>query len=164
MLKKTDSIYKPGARVGYWAKLKSTMENLELVIVGAEWGEGKRASWLSSFTLACVEDGEFFEIGKVGTGIKEKEEEGITFAQLTELLRPYMEKDKGREIKIRPAIVIEVAYEEIQKSPTYSSGYALRFPRLLFIREDRKPNDASQLSYVEELYFAQKQSNHKHAL
>lgn len=153
MIKKHDAPYKPGSRVGFMMKLKSTMENLEVVVVGAEWGEGKRSNMLSSFTIACMDENyEYKEIGKVATGIKEKEEEGVSFMQLTEMLRPHIISQSGREVKVRPEIVLEVAYEEIQKSPGYGSGYALRFPRFVCLREDRSPEDCSPLSYVEELY------------
>jgi DNA ligase-1 len=157
MFKALDAPYKPGARVGHMVKLKPTMETLDLVIVGADWGEGKRANWLSSFTIACIDDnGNFLELGKVGTGIKEKEGEGVTFDQLTEMLKPFIISEKGKEVKIQPKIVIEINYEEIQKSPTYASGYALRFPRLVQIREDRSPDDISTLEMVEEFYIGQK--------
>lgn len=156
MLKKLDSPYKPGARVGHMVKLKPTMETLDLVIVGAEWGEGKRAKWLSSFVLACREDGKFLEIGKMGTGIKEKAEEGISFEELTKLLKPLITAEKGKNVTIKPKIVVEVDYEEIQKSPTYSSGYALRFPRLKSLRLDRDSSEASDLDMIEDLYYSQK--------
>ena len=157
MFKKLDAPYKPGARIGYMCKMKPVMETLDLVIVGAEWGTGKRATWLSSFTLACIdEDGNFLEIGKMGTGIKEKAEEGTSFEQLTEELKPLITSEKGREVKIKPKIVVEVSYEEIQKSPTYSSGYALRFPRLVNLRSDRDPSEASTLTMVEDYYYNQK--------
>ena len=157
MIKKLDSPYKPGARVGHMVKLKPTLENLDLVIVGAEWGTGKRATWLSSFTLACVDDdGNFLEIGKVGTGIKEKEEEGVSFKQLTEELKPLITNQKGREVKTKPKVVVEVTYGEIQKSPTYSSGYALRFPRVVKLRLDRGPDECSTLNMVEDFYYSQK--------
>ncbi len=156
MVKKLDSPYKPGARVGFWYKLKPVMEPFDLVIVGADWGEGKRANWLSSFTLACVdEDGSFLEVGKVGTGIKEKAELGVSFDELTKLLEPLIISGSGREVRIRPKIVVEVKYEEIQKSPTYRSGFALRFPRLARIREDKAADEASPLSMVKEYYEGQ---------
>ena len=90
MVKNLDAPYKPGSRVGYGVKVKPVMETLDLVITGAEWGKGKRKGWLSSFNIACIdEEGSFLDIGKVGTGIKELEtERGVTFAQLTELLKP----------------------------------------------------------------------------
>jgi len=158
MMKKLKAPYKPGARIGYGFKVKPTMEALDLVIVGAEWGTGKRANWLSSFMLACRdENDELVEIGKVGTGFKEKKEQGVSFEELTELLKPLIVSEKGRVVKVKPKIVIEVAYEEIQKSPTYSSGYALRFPRLLRLRHmERGAEDCSTLEYIEELYYQQK--------
>jgi len=156
MLKKLDAPYKPGKRVGYMVKMKETEEPLDLVITEAEWGEGKRTNWLSSFTLACIdEDGNFLEIGKVGTGIKEKAE-GVSFEQLTELLKPLIINSKGKIVKIKPKIVVEVAYEEIQKSQKYGSGYALRFPRIIRLRHmERSAEDATDLTYIEELYHAQ---------
>jgi DNA ligase-1 len=161
MMKTIDAPYKPGSRVGYIVKLKPVMETLDLVIVGAEWGEGKRSEWLSSFIVACrdSETGEYLEIGRVGTGIKEKEEEGVSFMQLTEMLKPLVISEKGKIVMVRPEIVIEINYEEIQKSPTYESGYALRFPRLIKIREDRRPDEINSLEEVEKLYFGQRGRN-----
>ena len=158
MMKKLDAPYKPGSRVGYMVKVKPTMKELDLVIVGAEWGSGKRAGWLSSFVLACrdEENDKLLEVGKVGTGIKEKEEEGMSFEQLTEILKPNIISEKGKEVKIKPCLVVEVTYEEIQKSPTYSSGYALRFPRFLRLREDRAPEEASTLDMVKAFYEEQR--------
>lgn len=156
MAKNLDAVYKPGSRVGYGVKIKPTLENLDLVITGAEWGEGKRANWLSSFTIACRKGNEFLEVGKVGTGIKELDEEGISFGQLTKLLKPLIVSEKGKEVKVKPKIVIEIAYGEIQKSPTYGSGYALRFPRLVALRVDRAPGDISTLGMVEKFYEKQK--------
>ncbi|MBD3164591.1 ATP-dependent DNA ligase [Candidatus Woesearchaeota archaeon] len=158
MLKNLNSPYKPGARVGHMVKLKATMENLDLVIIGAEWGEGKRAEWLSSYRLACRnEEGKLLQIGKVSTGLKEKEEQGLTFRKMTSLLNPLVISAKGREVKVRPEIIVEIAYEEIQKSPTYSSGFALRFPRIIRLRtEERSAEDITDLDYIEEIYYSQK--------
>lgn len=159
MLKNLAGIYKPGSRVGYMVKLKSVMESLDLVIVKAEWGEGKRGGWLTSFTLACVdEDGNFLEVGKVATGIKEKVEEGVSFEELTELLKPLVVSQKGKEVIVKPEVVIEVRYEEIQRSPTYSSGFALRFPRFVRLRVDRRPDEASDLTMVQAFFEQQKKA------
>ncbi len=153
MMKNLQGIYKPGSRVGFGVKVKPTMDTLEVVIVGAERGEGKRGQWLASFIVAVrnIETNEFVEIGRVGTGIKEKVEEGVSFEQLTQLLQPLIIEEKGREVKVRPEIVIEVDYEEIQKSPTYSSGFALRFPRLVKLRADRSAEDINTTDDVREL-------------
>ncbi|MBI2650123.1 ATP-dependent DNA ligase [Candidatus Woesearchaeota archaeon] len=159
MFKSLNSPYKPGARVGYMIKFKHMMETLDLVVVGAEWGEGKRAKWLSSYTIACLdENGKFVEVGKASTGLKEKEEEGLSFMGMTKLLKPLIISEKGKEVKVKPKIVIEVGYDEIQKSPTYESGFALRFPRVIELRDDKGPDEASTLDYVKRLYAGQKKS------
>jgi len=157
MLKSLDAPYKPGSRVGQMVKLKPVMETLDLVIVGAEWGEGKRTGWLTSFTVACYDPDtdEFLELGKFGTGIKEKDEEGTSFEELTVLLKPHIYSEKGREVSIKPNLVVELSFEEIQKSPSYSSGYALRFPRLVRVREDRSPDESSTIQQIENMYTAQ---------
>ena len=159
MLKNLSAPYKPGARVGHMVKLKPVMETLDLAIVGAEWGNGKRSGWLTSFILACYDpaSGEFLEIGKVGTGVKElKDDAGsVTFSQLTELLKPYIIEEKGKLVKVNPKILLEIEYDEIQKSPTYESGFALRFPRVKNIRYDRSAEDASSLDEVEGFFYNQ---------
>lgn len=152
MMKKLQAPYKPGLRVGHGIKIKPTMETLDLVIVGGEWGEGKRVQWLSSFTLACrTNDGDYVELGKVGTGFKEKGD-SLTFSALTEHLKQWVDKEEGRKVIIKPHIVLEIAYEEIQRSPSYSSGFALRFPRVVRLREDKPPEECSCLSYIQQLY------------
>lgn len=158
MAKNLEAPYKPGSRVGYGVKIKPTMETLDLVIVGAEWGTGKRGKWLSSFNIACrdPDTGELLEIGKFGTGVKEKAEEGTSFEEMTNLLKPLIKSEKGKHVKVKPKIVVEIDYEEIQKSPTYSSGYALRFPRLVKLRSDKPVDEITTIDMVEELYFAQR--------
>jgi len=151
MMKKLDAPYKPGSRVGYGIKIKSVLETLDLTIVGAEWGEGKRSNWLSSFTMACRDVDGFKEIGKVGTGIKEKSE-GLTFEALTEMLKPLIIKENDRSVTLEPGIILEIECEEIQKSPTYSSGYALRFPRVIRLREDKPLDEITSLDQVEEFF------------
>jgi len=157
MGKKLDAPYVPGNRVGYGVKIKGVMDPLDLVIIKAEWGEGKRAGWFTSFTLACQnEEGEIIEIGKVGTGLKEKPEEGLSFGQLTDLLKPLIIKEEGKLAVVKPEIVISLNYEEIQQSPTYSSGFALRFPRVVALREDKPVTEIATLDEVEDLFYAQR--------
>lgn len=158
MVKNLEGIYKPGSRVGYGVKLKPTMDTLEVVIVGAEWGEGKRSEWLASFIIAIrdPDTDEILEIGRVGTGIKEKAEEGVSFGQLTEMMKPLIIKEEGKIVWVKPSIVIEVDYEEIQASPTYKSGFALRFPRFVKLRDDRGVGDINTLEEVEMLYDLQR--------
>ncbi|RLI87045.1 MAG: DNA ligase [Candidatus Altiarchaeales archaeon] len=148
MAKNLDAPYQPGSRVGYMYKIKPIMETLDLVIIGATWGEGRRAHWLASFLLAVLDPdtGEFLTIGKMGTGFTDEQ-----FREMTETLKGEISEQMGKEVKLKPKVVVEVAYEEIQKSPTYSSGYALRFPRLVRVRTDKGPQDADTLQRVEEL-------------
>lgn len=152
MFKNLEGIYKPGSRVGFMIKLKSAMDEMDVVVVGAEWGEGKRSGWLTSFTVACRSDDGFLTLGKVGTGLKEKREEGLSFDEITSLLKPHITKTSGRDVEIEPNVVISLRFEEIQKSPSYSSGYALRFPRVVALREDRSPDDVVSLEEVEDAF------------
>lgn len=148
MIKNLQAPYQPGSRVGYMYKLKPVMESLDLIVSGATWGEGKRVHWLASFLLSVYDParGEFFEIGRLGTGLTDEQ-----FKEMTELLKPLILEEKGQAVKIKPKVVVEVEYEEIQHSPTYSSGYALRFPRLVRIRGDKGPLDADTMERIEEL-------------
>ncbi|MFC2174318.1 ATP-dependent DNA ligase [archaeon] len=141
--------YKPGSRVGYMYKLKPVTETLDLVLVAAEWGEGRRASWLGSYLLACrdPDTNEFLSIGRMATGMKDEQ-----LQYLTDALKPTIEFEKGKFVKLKPTIVVEAGYQEIQKSPTYESGYALRFPRLVRIREDRAPEECDSLDRVAALH------------
>lgn len=155
MAKSLDSPYKPGSRVGSMVKIKPHMDELDLVIVKAEWGTGKRSGWLTSFTVGCYDDGEVLEIGKVGTGLKEKKEEGLSFEELTKLLKPIITKQAGREVEVTPSIVVSIRFEEIQKSPSYNSGFALRFPRIIALREDKPLEEIAFLSEIEEAFSSQ---------
>ena len=146
MLKNPESTYTPGDRGQNWLKRKPDVETLDLVVTGAEWGEGRRANNFGTFLLS-VRDGEAFEpIGKVATGITDEELE-----RLHERLVPYVRSESGTDVEIDPAVVFEVGYEEIQRSPTYGSGYALRVPRFIAIRGDKAPEDADSLERVERL-------------
>lgn len=149
MLKNGDATYTPGSRVGYMVKLKPVMETLDLVIVEADWGEGRRSDWLGSYTLACydAETGEFETVGKMATGFTDEQ-----LQEMTDRLEDKIIAQDGRHVELEPAVVVEAAYEEIQESPQYGSGYALRFPRLVQVREDLDPEDADALSKVEHLY------------
>jgi len=153
--------YKPGSRVGYMIKLKEELKDFDLVIIGAEYGTGKRAGWLSSFILACLDKkiDKFKTIGKMGTGIKEKISTnigGTSFKELTKILKPLIIKTKGREVEIKPKIVVSVTFQEIQKSPKYTSGFALRFPRLTALRPDKSPSDVTTLDEIKKEYEAQR--------
>ncbi|HIQ49600.1 MAG TPA: ATP-dependent DNA ligase [Nanoarchaeota archaeon] len=160
MIKNLDAPYMFGRHVGGWYKIKPTMENLDLVIIGAEWGTGKRAGWFGSLILGCrdPDTGEFLECGMLGTGIKEKKESpgDVTFEEITQMLKPLIIKEEGKKVWVKPKIVVEVSYEEIQRSPNYASGFALRFPRFVRLREDKSPEEADTLERIKKLYESQK--------
>ncbi len=148
MLKNLDSRYIPGKRGKNWLKLKATMETLDLVVVGGEWGEGKRSNLISSYELACLdEEGNFLKVGKVATGFTDEDLE-----ELTELFREEIEFQEGKKVIFHPKYVFEVAYQEIQKSPKYESGYALRFPRFVRLRDDKSVEEADTIERVARLY------------
>ena len=99
--------------------------------------------------MACRSNSDFLEIGKVSSGLKEKEEEGTSYKEMTKLLKPLITGEKGKEVKLKPKIVVSVTYQNIQKSPSYSSGYALRFPRITHYRPERGVHDIATLKEVE---------------
>lgn len=152
MMKNLNSPYNPGSRVGHMLKIKPSQNDLDLVITGAEYGKGKRMGWFSSFDIACKTDSGFLELGKVSTGVKEKVEEGVSYDELTKLLKPLIISEDGRNVKVKPKVVISITYQEIQKSPTYTSGYALRFPRFRVLRPDRNTDDIASLDDIEIAY------------
>jgi DNA ligase-1 len=154
-LKVLDSHYIFGRHVGGWYKIKPIMETLDLVIVGATWGEGSRAKWLSSYVLACRDpnSGKFLPCGMMGTGLTEEQ-----FQVMTDTLKDLIIEESGREVRIRPKIVVEIAYQEIQKSTNYESGLALRFPRLIRIRDDKGSEEADTIERAYELFKSQGKS------
>ena len=159
MMKNLKAEYKSGRRVGHMLKLKPEERDFDLVITGAEYGTGKRMGWLSSFILSCKDEKEnkFLEVGKASTGLKEKTEEGLSFETLTKLIKPLIISEKGREVKIKPKIVVSITYQEIQRSPNYSSGFALRFPRITALRNDRRAEEITTLKEIEGDYLKQTQ-------
>lgn len=156
ILKNSMSVYAPGKRGKNWLKIKPVMETLDLAVIGAKWGEGRRASFLGSYRLACLDEAtsKLQDIGWVATGLTDE-----ALAELTELFRELILVQNGMEVELKPAVIFEVAYEEIQKSQSYSSGYALRFPRLVRVRDDKSLEEADSLERVESLYRVQRGRN-----
>lgn len=153
MVKNPHSVYSPGKRGKNWIKKKPLMETLDLVVVGAEWGFGRRANLIGSYTVACYdpETDRFLQVGKVGTGLTDDQ-----LKELTEMLSDLMEGvEAGGVFAVRPKIVLEIAFEEIQKSPNYNSGFALRFPRFIRIRDDKDPEEADTIQRIEKVYSQQ---------
>ena len=158
MIKNLKAPYRPGKRVGYMVKLKPTLENLDLVIVAAEWGEGKRSGWLTSYYVAAFDEKKekLVEVGKVSTGVKEKDSSNLTYKEMTDLLKPLIIKEEGKKVYLRPKVIIEVAYEEIQESPNYESGFALRFPRVVRLRPDKGIEDIDTIERIKRIAELQK--------
>jgi DNA ligase-1 len=146
MLKDPDSGYTPGRRGKQWLKRKPDVETLDLVVTGAEWGEGRRASLLGTFEVAARTPDGYETVGNVATGITDEE-----LQELTELIEPHVTTQTGQDVTVEPTVVFEVGYEEIQSSPTYDSGYALRFPRFVGIRDDKDLADADSVERIESL-------------
>ncbi|WP_122090957.1 ATP-dependent DNA ligase [Halalkalicoccus subterraneus] len=149
IVKNMNAPYQPGSRVGYMLKVKPMMEPLDLVVVQAKWSEGRKSDWLGRLRLACwdTEHEELREVGRMFSGLTDAE-----LREITAKLEPLIQSVDGRTAKLRPEVVIEVEYEEIQESTTYDSGYALRFPRFGGFRDDLGPEDADQFERVERLY------------
>jgi len=146
MAKDLGAPYEPGGRGKRWFKLK-VAESLDCVIVAADRGSGRRVGWLSNYHLA-VRDGErLAEVGKTFKGLTD-----VEFAAMTERLRALAVEDDGYTVRVRPEVVVEVEYNEIQRSPTYPSGFALRFARIARIREDKAADQATTLEELRALY------------
>lgn len=149
IVKNMNAPYQPGSRVGYMLKVKPMMEPLDLVVVQAKWSEGRKSDWLGRLRLACwdAEREELREVGRMFSGLTD-----VELREITAKLEPLIQSVDGRTARLRPEVVIEVEYEEIQESTTYDSGYALRFPRFGGFREDLGPEDADRFERVERLY------------
>ena len=149
MAKDLRSTYAPGGRGKRWFKLK-TAETVDCVIVAADRGSGRRVGWLSNYHLAVVDGDGLAEVGKTFKGFTDRQ-----FAEMTERLQALAVADDGYTVTVRPDVVVEVEYNEIQKSPTYASGLALRFARIARVRDDKGPAQATTLAELRRLYEAQ---------
>ncbi len=149
MEKRLDSSYAPGIRGKRWLKVKPILEPLDLVIVAAEYGYGRRHGWLSDYCLAArdVETGEFLSLGKTFKGLTDAE-----IIEMTRRLKELTVKAEHGGVVVVPKIVVEVAYNEIQRSPKYECGMALRFARITRIRDDKSPEQADTIQRVREIY------------
>jgi DNA ligase-1 len=152
MAKNPQATYQPGRRVGTMVKVKPTMEPLDLTVVRAKWSEGRRRNRLGRLYLGCrdPDTGDFLEVGRLSTGFTDEE-----LAEITERLEPTIQEQNGRAVDVEPSVVIQVAYEEIQESPDYESGYALRFPRFEGFRDDLDLEDVDTVGRVATRYVEQ---------
>ncbi|MCR4428203.1 MAG: ATP-dependent DNA ligase [Caldiserica bacterium] len=148
VLKDPDSPYSPGKRGKQWLKFKKELSTLDCVVVRAEWGHGKRAGLLSDLTFAVRDrKGNLLTIGKAFSGLTDSE-----IKELTEWFREHALEDEGWGFKVEPKLVIEVAFNGIQRSSRHESGYALRFPRIKGIRKDKTVEEISTIDEVEMIF------------
>jgi len=149
MAKKVDSVYTPGIRGKRWLKIKPVLQPLDLVIVAAEYGYGRRHEWLSDYYLAArdAETGEFLTVGKTFKGLTDAE-----IIEMTKRLKELAIQQEHRKVLVVPKIVVEVTYNEIQKSPKYKCGMALRFARINRIRDEKTPEEADTIQTVKTIY------------
>jgi len=159
MAKALDSAYMPGNRGKLWFKVKQA-ETIDCVILAADRGSGRRRGWLSNYHLAVAENaGGYAPVGKTFKGLTDKQ-----FGAMTDRLKAIQTSDDGYTVSVRPEVVVEVAYNEIQRSPQYSSGFALRFARIKRIREDKGPGQITNLAELRSLYDRQFQSKSRRDL
>lgn len=154
MLKLPDSPYTPGKRGKAWVKIKPEVETLDLAVIGAEWGEGRRAQHFGSYQLAVQDRGKLLSVGRVATGITDQQ-----LAELHALFKDLVIAESGNSVTFEPEVVFEVGYSEIQKSPNYASGYALRFPRFVKVRDDKDIDEVETLRSLEARYRRQATQN-----
>jgi DNA ligase-1 len=148
MAKDPESIYTPGRRGLAWLKLKKAYATLDVVVVGVEWGHGKRRQVLSDYTFAVRDEATdaLLPVGKAYSGLTDAE-----IAHYTDYFLQHTLEERGRYRTVQPEVVLEVAFDTIQRSERHASGYALRFPRILRIREDKTAREIDTLAYCREL-------------
>jgi DNA ligase-1 len=159
VLKRLDSSYTPGRRGKAWLKLKRELATLDCVVVAVERGHGRRVNVLSDYTFAVRNGDELAVIGKAYSGLTDIEIEEMTAWFEAHRLPPNEARAayerlelKRREIVVDPKIVVEIAFDIIQPSELHAGGFALRFPRIVRLRPDKRPAEADTLERVAEIY------------
>jgi DNA ligase-1 len=155
MIKAANSIYQPGRRGLAWVKLKRELATLDVVITGAEFGHGRRAGVLSDYTFAVrgaafEQTGELLNVGKAYSGLTD-----VEIAELSAWAMEHTLEDTGHFRTVEPIRVLEVAFNNIMRSGRHASGFAMRFPRILRIRDDKPLGEIDTVERVEEIYQSQ---------
>ncbi len=151
MIKASESLYQPGRRGLSWMKLKRHLDTLDVVITGAEYGQGRKSQFLSDYTFAVrAADGSLQNVGKAYSGVTDAE-----IVELTEWCRTHTLEDFGGFRTVEPLVILEIAFNNIMRSDRHSSGFALRFPRILQIRRDKPLAEIDTVARVEEIYQSQ---------
>ena len=156
VLKRVDAPYDAGKRGQAWIKVKKANATLDVVIVAAEEGHGRRAGVLSDYTFAVWRGDDLVPVGKAYSGLTDDE-----IDRLTRQLEASTIEQRGGLRRVRPEIVLEVAFDGVQRSARHAGGFALRFPRIARIRDDKQPGDADDVAAVEALFEAQVASGHR---
>ena len=149
MAKKPNGIYTPGTRGKRWLKIKPILEPLDLVITAAEYGYGRRHGWLSDYYLAARDatTGKLLNVGKTFKGLTDEE-----MTEMTKRLKELALREEHNRVVVLPKVVVEVEFNEIQKSPKYKSEMALRFARISRIRNDKSSEDLDTIEKVRQIY------------
>jgi DNA ligase-1 len=147
VLKRRGSFYEPGRRSGTWHKVKRPFATLDVVVTAAEQGHGRRATVLSDYTFAVRAGDQYVNVGKAYSGLTDQE-----IRELTRIFRAHQTERFGRVTLVKPEIVLEVAFDGVQKSPRHKSGFALRFPRIVRWRKDKKIDEIDTIEHVRALY------------
>jgi DNA ligase 1 len=145
--KAPDSLYTPGRRGRFWFKLKEPFATLDVVVTAVEYGHGKRHGVLSDYTFAVRGGDRLLNVGKAYSGLTDAE-----IREFTDYFLQHTVEDEGYRRIVEPKIVLEVAFNNIQRSNRHESGFALRFPRILRIRQDKRPDQIDTLERVRQLY------------
>lgn len=151
MIKASESLYQPGRRGLSWMKLKRHLDTLDVVITGAEYGQGRKSQFLSDYTFAVRgPSGDLLNVGKAYSGVTD-----VEIVELTEWCKAHTLEEFGHFRTVEPLVILEVAFNNIMRSDRHSSGFALRFPRILQIRRDKPLDEIDTLERVEEIYQSQ---------
>jgi DNA ligase-1 len=150
VVKDPQSIYTPGRRGKSWLKYKKALATLDCVVTYAQYGNGKRRAVLSDLTFAVRRDGELVNIGKAYSGLTD-----VEIAAMTEHFQATTIERHGPVHRVEPTVVLEIAFDRIQESSRHKSGYAMRFPRIARIRDDKTVNEISTIDEVRRIYEGQ---------
>jgi DNA ligase 1 len=147
MIKDLDSLYSPGRRGKSWLKMKRELATLDVVVTAVEYGHGKRIGVLSDYTFAVWDGERLVNIGKAYSGLTDAE-----IAEMTQWFLAHKSSEQGLKLEVEAKIVLEVAFNNMMRSTRHASGYALRFPRIVRLRSDKRPEDADTIETVKEMY------------
>jgi DNA ligase-1 len=147
MIKDLDSLYTPGRRGKSWLKMKRELAILDVVVTAVEYGHGKRIGVLSDYTFAVWDGERLVNIGKAYSGLTDAE-----ISEMTQWFLAHKVSEEGLRLEVEPKIVLEVAFNNMMRSTRHESGYALRFPRIVRLRPDKRPEDADTMETVKGIY------------